>query len=268
MRASLSLRWSGLSPRRRRLLSTVVVVGVLAGAGGVLATTGRHDSPFSPTPRSAALDPPGPVVLVPGYGTHSANLDLLADRIRQTGRTVTVVPSAEQNTGDLRAQAKALDRAVSAATAGGAPSVDLVGYSAGGVVALLWARDYDGPARARRVITLGSPFHGTSLAAAGLNLAPDLCATACQQLVPDNDLLRGLGPARLPWLSMWTDRDTTVTPPDSARLDGALNVALQDLCPAVAVGHGGLPADAVVTRIVLDSLSATPLTLPGPQDCG
>jgi len=43
-------------------------------------------------------------------------------------------------------------------------------------------------------------------------------------------------------------------PPDSARLVGATNVAVQSICPSDHVTHGGLPADPVVQRIILGAL--------------
>jgi triacylglycerol esterase/lipase EstA (alpha/beta hydrolase family) len=158
-----------------------------------------------------------------------------------------------------------VDRALRA----GAPSVDVIGYSAGGVVVRLWVDRFGGAAVARRIVTLGSPLHGARLAAAGSALAPDACPTACRQLAPGSDLLSRLDrtplPAGLPWLSVWTENDETVQPPDSARLAGAVNVPVQQLCPDAQVSHGGLPTDPVVTALVLRALGAGTLTVPA--DC-
>jgi hypothetical protein len=134
------------------------------------------------------------------------------------------------------------------------------------VVALLWAQRYGGVHVARRVISLGSPLHGAKLAATGSAFVPGACPTACQQLAPGSALLADLDrtglPDRLPWLSLWTQDDQTVVPPDSARLDRAVNVAVQSVCPGVHIDHGQLPTDPAVTRIVLGALGPTPLAAP------
>ena len=59
-----------------------------------------------------------------------------------------------------------------------------------------------------------------------------------------------------------TAEDTVVTPPDSARLEGAVNVALQEVCPGLRVDHGTLPTLAVVRALVLQAISDQDVALP------
>jgi triacylglycerol lipase len=254
-----------MSPRRRLVLLAAVLL--LAGLVAVLAVPRLVDRLRADGGGVPAQDRPGPVLLVPGYGGGTGALEALAERIRANGRSATVVPPPGDGTGDRRAQAAALDRAVSDALADGAESVDIIGYSAGGVVARVWAQEHDGRQRARRIITLGSPHHGAQIAAVGAVTVPGACPTACVQLAPGSSMLAGLPspvPAAPAWLSVWTANDQTVVPPDSSRLPGAVNVVLQSVCPTARTGHGGLPTDPTVTRMVLDALGPQPLAAPAP----
>jgi triacylglycerol lipase len=258
-----------LSPQRRRLVLVLVgLVGalVLALAAMLVVRLTR------PAAEPVAQDQPGPVLLVPGYGGVVESLDPLAAALRAAGRDVRVVPRLGDGTGDLDAEAEHLAEVVGQTLAEtGAPSVDVIGYSAGGVVARLWVRDHGGDSQARRVLTLGSPHHGTSQAALGRELAGG-CPVACEQLVPDSDLLRRLNagdetPEGPLWATVRTRDDQVVTPVDSAALDGALNLLVQDLCPGASVSHGELPGSPVSLAAV-ESLLATdpPLAVP-PVGC-
>jgi triacylglycerol esterase/lipase EstA (alpha/beta hydrolase family) len=249
-------------------VATVAGVCVIAGAvAGVRLSEGSDGTP-SGFPDQGR---PGPVILVPGYGGNTGSLTALAARITATGRSAQVLGLPGNGTGDLTAQVHTLDDAVHTALSHGADSVDVVGYSAGGVVARLWVAQDGGAHEARRVVTLGSPLHGAQIAAVGANLVPGACPVACQQLVPGSALLRQLDatplPAQLPWLSLWSEDDKTVTPPDSARLDGAVNVPLQQICPSEQVAHAQLPTDPLVTGLVLDALGTTPISAPKPSQC-
>ena len=202
---------------------------------------------------------PGPVILVPGYGGSTGSLESLAAALRHEGKTVQVLQLPGDGRGDLNAQARALGQAATTWRHRGAPSVDVVGYSAGGVVARLWVRDDGGAAVARRVITLGSPHHGTDLAGLAGTVLPSECPTACQQLEPGSDLLDALNagdetPSGPTFVSIWTDLDAVVVPPSSARLDGALNITVQSVCRTDLVGHTGLPTDHAVQAMVVDEL--------------
>ncbi|SFP35049.1 Triacylglycerol esterase/lipase EstA, alpha/beta hydrolase fold [Geodermatophilus dictyosporus] len=262
---------AGLSPARRRLVLVLValVVVALAAATALLVVRG--------TDAAAPADPvsqeePGPVLLVPGYGGNAGSLASLAQRLTAEGRDATVVDVPEGGTGDLALSAAALDAAAGAALERtGAGSVDVVGYSAGGVIARVWAAD-GGAGVARRVLTLGSPHHGTTLADLAERVAPAQCPEACRQLTTGSPLLGDLNaddetPEGPTWVSIWTTQDETVTPPDSARLEGALNLTVQSVCAQARVAHGQLPRDPLVQAMVLAELAAGDPVELGPADC-
>ncbi|HXV93216.1 MAG TPA: lipase [Pseudonocardia sp.] len=257
--------------RRRRVLfavlgALVLVAAVLAGLR-ILTEVGPGPQPQA----RPAQDRPGPVLLVPGYGGNRGSLQELAQRIEATGRDAEVLTLVGDGTGDLSAQVRVLDAAADAALAAGAPSVDVVGYSAGGVVTGLWVARDDGAQKARRVVTLGAPLGGTTLAAVASAVAPDACPVACRQLTPGSPEIAELARERvgsaLPWLSVWTADDETVTPPDTARLDGAVNVEVQALCPGARVAHSALPTDPAVTGLVLRALSTEPVEAAARGEC-
>lgn len=255
-----------LSPQRRVFVLGLALVVLLGGGLGLGAAL-----------RGGSQDPadqarPGPVLLVPGYGGSVSALQPLAARLRAQGREVVVVTLPDGGTGDLRDQADVLDAAVRRLERAGAPSVDVVGYSAGGVVARLWVRAHDGADRARRIVTLGSPHHGTDLAAEAQQLLGG-CDAACTQLAPGSSTLADLDrgdetPDGPRWLAVWTTADRTVVPASSGVLAGAVDVRLQDVCPGSTTPHGGLPKDPAVIGLVLAALGVAPPQPPVAGSCG
>jgi triacylglycerol esterase/lipase EstA (alpha/beta hydrolase family) len=238
-----------------------VAVAALCVGLGLAAPVGVVASRDVPPP-PVAQDRLGPVLLVPGYGGSTSALQVLAERLRGAGRTAVVVTLPGDGTGDLRTAADVVGELAASAVAAGAPSVDVVGYSAGGVTARWWIAEGGGDAVARRVVTLGSPHHGTQLAGLGAGFG---CPAACRQLAPGSDLLRTLNsgdetPQGPRWTSVWTDQDEVVTPPDSARLDGATPVVVQRVCPGTTLTHEDLPRSPLVAAVVLGG--ARPRTRP------
>ncbi len=257
-----------LSPQRRRLvLGAGGLVVLLIMTVAVIAVI-RVAAPSHPVQQSVA----GPVLLVPGYGGNVNSLQPLAAALRSAGRTAVIVEPVGDGTGDLRKQAEHLaEVAEQVRDDAGAASVDVIGYSAGGVVARLWVRHDGGAEVARRVLTLGSPHHGTSQAALGAEFAGG-CSDACEQLVPDSDLLRRLNagdetPDGPLWTTVRSTSDQVVTPVDSAALSGALNVLVQDVCPGSPAAHGELPGNPVVLAVLSSVLGAGAPQLPGDVAC-
>jgi triacylglycerol lipase len=260
---------AGLAPARRRVVLALLIVVIAVAAAVTAALLGRRSAQVDgPVPQTR----PGPVLLVPGYGGGTGSLRSLADRRTAAGRDATVVSLPGNGTGDLRAAAEALGAAVTdALERTGEATVDVIGYSAGGIVARFWVADGNAGV-VRRVLTLGSPHHGTSLADLAGDVAPPECPVGCRQLGTDSDVLAILNagdetPEGPTWVSIWTTQDRTVTPPDSARLDGAVNLTVQSVCPDARVGHGDLPSSPLVQRIVLTELAAGDPVALGPADC-
>jgi triacylglycerol esterase/lipase EstA (alpha/beta hydrolase family) len=246
-----------LSPARRRLVLVAAAAALVAVALAAVLVVRTATGGVTPV----AQDEPGPVLLVSGYGGSTHALTPLRDVLVAAGRDVVVVPAVGDGTGDLDAQAAALDdRAAAAMERFDAGSVDVVGYSAGGVVARAWVRDHGGASVARRVLSIGSPQHGTSLAelAQGIGVG---CPVACRQLAPDSDLLHRLNagdetPSGPRFASVWSEADEVVVPADSARLSGALNFTVQTVCPGSRTAHEDLPGDPVV-RAALGTVLGT-----------
>lgn len=250
------------------LTVAVLALGVALVLVAVLVTRAVH------APVSASVDQsvPGPVLVVPGYGAGPGSVSPLVDELRREGRSVTVLQDPGGGTGDLRAQgARLADLARRTMTAQGAASVDLVGYSAGGVVARVFVRDDGGASVVRRVLTVGSPHHGTDVAVLAQDLAGS-CPAACEQLATGSDLLRRLDagdetPPGPRWTTVRSSFDQVVVPVDSAALGGALNLSVQDLCPAARTSHDGLPGDPAVLATLRTALGVALPHRPAQVSC-
>ena len=259
--------FGNLAPARRRLVLGVLGLVLLALVVGVSAVLVGNRG-------GAAVDQgtPGPVLVVPGYGGNAGSVTPLVTALRDRGREVVVFAPGDGGTGDLRTQAEALAELVGTTLRRtGAASVDVVGYSAGGVVARIFVRDEGGAEVVRRVLTLGSPQHGTDVAALAAAVAGG-CPVACEQLAPDSDLLRALNagdetPSGPRWITVRTTGDQVVTPTDTAALEGAVNVEVQQLCPAARTTHGELPGDPVVLATLDSGLGAAAPREPSAVTC-
>jgi len=258
-----------LSPARRRFVVGLLVLALAGAVAVVTAVVAGGDDEVEPV----AQDRPGPVLLVPGYGGSTASLQVLTDALSAGGRDARIVKPRGSGTEDLRDQAVDLGRAVDdVLSETGADSVDLVGYSAGGVVVRLYVTDLGGGSTVRRAVTLASPHHGTDLAALAGSLGGEACPEACQQLDPDSDLLRRLNaddetPAGPAWVALWTEDDKTVVPPSSGSLDGALDFSVQSICPDLPVGHADVPRTPTVIAMVESVLGPAAPRLPSSSVC-
>jgi triacylglycerol esterase/lipase EstA (alpha/beta hydrolase family) len=112
-----------------------------------------------------------------------------------------------------------------------------------------------GTGRVARVITLGTPHHGTALARFGLG-------RNAVQMRPGSAWLRALaagedGAARALVTSLYTHHDNIVAPQESGRLEGARNLEFG------GVGHVALGSNPRVLKAVMQELAALASRPPG-----
>jgi triacylglycerol esterase/lipase EstA (alpha/beta hydrolase family) len=187
-----------------------------------------------------------PLLLIHGYQCNRGYWLWLRRRLERAGwqvATISLHPVFEDIDGYVAQVARRIDE-VCAAT--GAAQVVLVGHSMGGLVSRAYLRAH-GNAKVAKLVTLGSPHHGSRLAVLGLG-------ENGRQMIPGSDWLAGLnasGAVPLPeTVSIYSCQDNYVMPQDSSLLEGAKVVPLGGL------GHLEMAFSPEVERVLLAELDA------------
>lgn len=194
-----------------------------------------------------------PVLLVHGYGCNSgywAWLAPLLDAARISHATLDLEPL----TGDIDGYAARIEDAAQQLCAQAGPAqLVVVAHSMGGLAARAWMRVH-GAGRVARLITLGTPHHGTCLAAFGLGVNADqmrrmgVAGPECAWL---SALAGGETPdARARITSIYSHHDNIIAPQTSSELPGARNLAFG------GVGHVALGRNRRVLEAVLREIEA------------
>ena len=209
---------------------------------------------------------PLPVLLIHGYGCNSGYWRPLS-RVLRAERISFYAPDLEPLLGDIDAYVPQLGAALDLlCQATGRSRVVLIGHSMGGLAAAAWLRAH-GDARIAKLITIGTPHHGTALAhfAPGVNsrqmrrsagVGSTGCSTWLQALQP---VLRA---GSVPLVSLYSTHDNIVAPATSAHVVGAKNIAFDD------IGHVRLASAPEVIAVVLAELRASEAMPTGPVQTG
>jgi pimeloyl-ACP methyl ester carboxylesterase len=246
----LSSRASSLTPPEYRL----GVRGALRLFGDEFVQSMRYSSWIMPRAqpclRVYAGGRQAPVLLLHGYGCNSGYWTHLVPRLdaaRISHATLDLAPLMAP----IDAYVPLVEEGVNALLAAtGAERVVIVAHSMGGLVARAWMRAH-GSGRVARVITLGTPHHGTSLASFGLG------ANALQ-MRRGGAWLRELAASenaatRALITSIYTHHDNIVAPQTSSELPGARNLAFG------GIGHVALGANAQILDAVDRELGMAPV---------
>lgn len=201
-------------------------------------------APVKP-PRATAPSPARPVLLVHGFACSRAVWRPLLARLGAAGIGPVRAVSLEPLFAGIEAYAAALVReleGLGARCGGGA--VTIVAHSMGGLAARAALRSAR-PGLIGRIITIGAPHHGTTLA----------CCfrwPSTREMCPGSSWLAQLnacqeGRLDIPMTTLYSLDDNYVVPARSARFQGARAIELR------GVGHLGLlDSKTVLERVVLE----------------
>ncbi len=192
-----------------------------------------------------------PVLMLHGYGANSGFWHRYSRRFKAAGISHAAI-NLEPVMADIDSYAPAIDNAVKTLChATGSPEVILLCHSMGGLAARAWLRAC-GSERVARVITLGTPHFGTTLAGYGFGKNVRQMLTPAGN--PDSWIARldasESRELRALVTSIYTRHDNIVSPQSSAILPGATHIALE------LVGHVALGFDDRVGEHVLAEISS------------
>ncbi|NOY26945.1 MAG: alpha/beta fold hydrolase [Oligoflexia bacterium] len=233
----------------REWLGTALIFGILPA--------GLWQRPPRPARRTISHDPAQlppasvsspPVIMVPGYGLNRASFTFLALFLRQRGwRWVWPINNLPRSS-PVPVFAHHLATCIEELCAAtGAPKVDIVAHSMGGLIAAWYLQRLDGGRRVRRVVSLGTPWSGSRIAIFGLR-------TESHDIRPNSSTVVSLSRPAIPWTAIWSREDNIVLQPKNAAVPGAHSICLP------FVGHISLLLSRRSFRHIADVLAA-----PDPQ---
>ncbi|HKJ24092.1 MAG TPA: alpha/beta fold hydrolase [Myxococcota bacterium] len=201
-----------------RVRSAIVREALSFLAHGVLYPLGGGRAAPAPVRRREQRT----LVFVHGLGANPAGFLPLQAWLRLHGHRRTI--ALGYGGGSIEAMALKLKRDVDAAVGGG--RVDVVAHSMGGLVARAYLQLLGGARRVDRLVTLGTPHHGTHAA----NFIP---SALVRQLLPESPFLSHLNaqppPEGVRATSVVAGRDLLIQPVESARCPFGEHVVFDDL---------------------------------------
>jgi pimeloyl-ACP methyl ester carboxylesterase len=202
-----------------------------------------------------------PVLLIPGtFGSGRINWGWNYQKLLPTlGHPACTVTFPADGAGDIQASTPYAVWAIRMMARKSGRKVVVIGHSQGGLEAR-WALRWwpDLRTDVSQVITLAAP-NGGALYPDQHCGAPDSCAASLYQMRSTSNFLTSLNRGHtltwgIPWTAIGTTSDTVFVLPPQARLRGAQNLTVQDLCPGHEVGHVNLAYDGPTSAIVLYAL--------------
>ena len=243
------------------LLAALALPAAAQAANPALTTPAKELDAALACPQAFAHPRREPVLLVHGTGldAHESWSWNHAKALPRLGYDVCAVTLPGDALGDIQTSTEYVVHAVRRIAARSGRRVDVITHSQGGMEGR-WAVRWWAGARAAvdDLVLLASPNHG--IAPADACRASGDCWPAVWQMGTDADFLAALNrgdetPGGVSVTNVFSLSDELVQPSTTVPLEGAANVAVQDLCPGRPVHHGGLVHDAAAWALIEDALT-------------
>ncbi len=227
---------------------------VFAGEFRATITASSWTMPFRYFAKREPENPEGlPVLLIHGYGCNSGYWHPMSKALLKANITHHAV-DLEPLIGGIDEYVPTIHQAVEQlCEETHCDKIVIVAHSMGGLVARAYLRDH-GSTYVAKVITLGTPHHGTGLAHFGIGLnTHQMCWTATEQEGLASVWLRQLAARESPavyrlFVSIYSHHDNIISPQTSSYLEGAKNRECQ------AVGHVALGFDPTIQALVIQEI--------------
>lgn len=194
-----------------------------------------------------------PVLFIHGYGCNSGYWRAMSNILTQADISHHAVDLAPV-LGDIDAYVPAIHKAVETlCQETGSQKAIVVAHSMGGLAARAYLRSH-GSRRIAKVITLGTPHHGTGLANSGIGVnSRQMRWTGKAHNGSPSDWLRELEKGetqalRALFVSIYSHHDNIIAPQTSSCLPGAKNIEFH------GVGHVALALNPLIQACVLDEI--------------
>jgi triacylglycerol lipase len=194
-----------------------------------------------------------PVLLIHGYGCNSGYWHWMSQALQAAHITHYAV-DMEPVFGSIDGYAPLVHEAVQRLLQeSGQQQIVIVAHSMGGLAARAYLRDH-GHAHIARVITLGTPHHGTTIANFGIGInCGEMNWLGRAEEGTSSEWLHRLAATedsatRAVILSIYSHHDNIVSPQISSHLPGAENVAIS------GIGHVALALDHSIQKRVIEEI--------------
>lgn len=207
--------------------------------------------PFHPFSQRIADNPSTPLVLlIHGYGCNSGYWHFMSKALIRANITHYAV-NMEPLLCGIDEYVPIIHEAVERiCKETGRDKIVIVAHSMGGLAARAYLRDH-GDIRIAKLITLGTPHHGTGLARFGIGLnTSQMLWTVGEQEGLSSKWLRDLEASEDKStykliVSLYSHHDNIVSPQTSARLEGAKNIEFQGIGHVALASHPEIQAQVI-----------------------